>query len=94
MSLVHSFFFWHHPPASLLLLLIAAGFAWMRLEGAVALLPLTFPFYVDLLPLTPSGSLSISLNELGLIICLGVALLQNVFRSQEREGTKVWLQRL
>ena len=40
------FFFWHHPPASLLLLLLAAGFAWMRLEVAVALLPLTFPFYL------------------------------------------------
>ncbi len=54
------FFFWLNPPASLLLLLIAAGFAWMRLEVAIALLPLTFPFYLDLLPLTPGGSLSFS----------------------------------
>jgi O-antigen ligase len=85
------FFFWHHPPASLILLGIAAGLAWMRLEIAIALLPLTFPYYLDLLPLNSSGSLAFSLNELGVLICLGVACLRNILLAQERRATWEWL---
>lgn len=88
------FFFWHHPPDSLVLLLIAAGLAWMRLEAAIVLLPLTFPYYLDLQPLNSSGSLAFSLNELGVLICLGVALLRNMLLPQERRATWEWLQGL
>ncbi len=86
------FFFWPHPPASLLFLLLAAGLAWMRLEIAVALLPLTFPFYLDLQPVTSSGSVSFSLNEFGVLICLGVALARQVFVPRDRQATRTWLQ--
>lgn len=85
------FFFWHQPPASLVLLVIAAGLAWTRLEIAIALLPLTFPYYLDLQPLNSSGSIAFSLNELGVLICLGVALLRNVLLPQERHATWEWL---
>src|SRR5690348_11165111 len=81
------FFFWHHPPASFVLLLIAAVLAWIRLEIAVALLPLTFPYYLDLQPFNSSGSLAFSLNELGVLLCVGVALLRNILLSQERRAT-------
>jgi putative inorganic carbon (HCO3(-)) transporter len=88
------FFFWHHPPASLLLLALAAVLAYLRLEIALALLPLTFPYYEKLQPLTASGYPAFSLNELGLFICLGVALLRHIFRSEERRATQEWLGRL
>jgi len=88
------FFFWQHPPLSLLLLALAAGLAWVRLEIAIALLPLTFPYYLDLKPLMPSGFPAFSLLELGLFICLGVALLRNVLLSKERLATWQWLRRL
>jgi O-antigen ligase len=88
------FFFWHHPPASFVLLLIAAGLAWIRLEIAIALLPLTFPYYLDLQPFNSSGSLAFSLNELGVLLCVGVALLRNILLPQERHATWEWLQGL
>ena len=88
------FFFWHHPPASFILLLIAAGLAWIRLEIAIALLPLTFPYYLDLQPFNSNGSLAFSLNELGVLICVGVALLRNILLPQERRATWEWLQGL
>lgn len=84
------FFYWPHPPASLLLLAIAAALAWIRLELAVALLPLTFPYYLDLKPLQPGGFPAFSLNELGLLICLGVALLRHLLLRQERLATREW----
>ena len=88
------FFFWHHPPASLLLLALAAVFAYLRLEIAIALLPLTFPYYEKLQPLTASGYPAFSLTELGLFICLGVALVRHIFLSEERHATRAWLGRL
>ncbi|HEU5198869.1 MAG TPA: O-antigen ligase family protein, partial [Ktedonobacterales bacterium] len=88
------FFFWHHPPASFVLLLIAAGLAWIRLEIAIALLPLTFPYYLDLQPFNSNGSLAFSLNELGVLLCVGVALLRNILLPQERRATWEWLQGL
>lgn len=88
------FFFWHHPPASLLLLVVAAVLAYLRLEVAVALLPLTFPYYEKLQPLSASGYPAFSLTELGLFICLGVALVRHIFRSEERHATQEWLGRL
>ncbi|HLV99367.1 MAG TPA: O-antigen ligase family protein [Ktedonobacterales bacterium] len=85
------FFFWPHPPASLLLLALAAGLAWVRLEVAVALLPLTFPFYLDLQPVTPSGSVAFSLAEMGVLTCLALALVRQVFVRRDRQATRTWL---
>lgn len=88
------FFFWPHPPASWLLLAAAFVLAWIRLEIAIALLPLTFPYYLDLKPLTSSGFPAFSLIELGLFICAGVALLRHVVLSKERRASWEWLHRL
>lgn len=88
------FFFWPQPPASWLLLAVAAVLAWIRLEIAIALLPLTFPEYLDLKPLTFSGSPAFSLGELGVFICLGVACLRNALLPGERLASWVWLRRL
>jgi O-antigen ligase len=88
------FFFWHHPPASLLLLVLAAALAYIRLEVAIALLPLTFPYFLFLQPLSPSGFPAFSLPELGVLICLGVALLRHVFVAEERRASRAWLRGL
>src|SRR5690348_1766981 len=69
---------WQHPPASLLLLLCAAVLAWIRIEIAVALVPLTLPYYLDLQPLRSSGTPAFSVGELAMLICFGVALLRTV----------------
>ncbi|HEU5369747.1 MAG TPA: O-antigen ligase family protein [Ktedonobacterales bacterium] len=88
------FFLWPNPPASLLLLVVAAVLAYLRLEIAVALLPLTFPYFEHLEPLSPSGFPAFSLSELGLFICLGVMVLRHVFMAEERRVTAAWLKRL
>jgi O-antigen ligase len=88
------FFFWPHPPLSWLLLAAALVLAWIRLEAALALLPLTFPYYLDLKPLTSSGFPAFSLIELGLFICVGVALLRHTILPKERYVTREWLHRL
>lgn len=85
------FFFWPHPPASLLLLALAAVLAYMRLEIAIALLPLTIPYYKYLQPLTASGYPAFSLAELGLFICLSMAALRHVLRRDERQATGAWI---
>ncbi len=88
------FFFWPHPPASLLLLVVAAVLAYLRLEIAVALLPLTFPYFEFLEPLSPSGFPAFALSELGLFICLGVMVLRHLFMAEERRATAAWLRGL
>lgn len=88
------FFFWPHPPAALLLLGLAAVFTWMRLGLALALLPLTFPYYLDLLPLTPHRFPAFSLLELGLLLCLGVALARHLLLAQERHAGRERLRTL
>ncbi len=88
------FFFWQHPPASLLMLVLAAVLAWIRPSIAIALLPLTFPYYLDLKPLTPSGFPAFSLIELGLFICLGVVVLRNVVLPKERLASREWVRYL
>ncbi len=85
------FFFWPHPPASLLLLVLAAALAYLCLEIAVALLPLTFPYFLFLLPLSPSGYPAFYIAELGIFICLGAALLRHIFQPAERQATRTWL---
>jgi putative inorganic carbon (HCO3(-)) transporter len=84
------FFYWQHPPASLLLLAAAAALAWIRLDIAVALLPLTFPYYLFLEPLRSSGSPAFSIGELGLLICLGVAVLRSVLLPADQRATLKW----
>ncbi|HEY7349254.1 MAG TPA: O-antigen ligase family protein [Ktedonobacterales bacterium] len=88
------FFFWPHPPASLLFLVVAAALASIRLEIAIALLPLTFPYDNYLLPLSASGYPQFYLAELGVIICLGAALLRHALLPAERQATRVWLGKL
>lgn len=85
------FFFWPHPPLSWLLLAGALVLAWIRLEVALALLPLTFPYYLDLKPLTSSSFPAFSLIEFGLFICVGVALLRHIILPKERRVTREWL---
>ncbi len=88
------FFFWRHPPASLLLLVVAAVLAYLRLEIAVALLPLTFPYFLILLPLSPSGFPAFYISELGMFICLGMMVLRHIFMAEERRVTVAWLKQL
>lgn len=88
------FFLWPHPPTSLLLLVLAAVLAYIHLEIAVALLPLTFAYNEHLVPLSPSGFPTFSPPELGLFICLGVTLLRHGFLAQERLATQEWLKHL
>ncbi len=88
------FFFWPHPPLSWLFLGVALVLAWMRLEIAIALLPLTLPYYLDIKPLTSHAFPSFSLSELGLLICLGIALLRTALFSRDRQATLEWIRRL
>lgn len=88
------FFFWPIPPFSWLFLGVALVLAWMRLEIAVALLPLTLPYYLDIKPLTSHTFPSFSLSELGLVICLGIALLRTALFSRDRQATLEWVRRL
>lgn len=88
--LLIAFFFWPHPPASLILLLIVAALAWIRLEIAVALIPLVLPYYLDLQPLTPGGSIRFSLGEISLLICLSVALLRTALLAADRRASLEW----
>ena len=88
------FFFLPYPPFTLLFLVLAAVLAYIRLEVAVALLPLTFPYYLFLKPLSSSGYPQFYIAELGLFICLGVALLRNILRADERKATVEWLRGL
>jgi putative inorganic carbon (HCO3(-)) transporter len=85
---------WQQPPASLLLLVCAAALAWVRIEIAIALLPLTLPYYLDLVPLSYSASSSFSVGELSILICFGVALLRSVFIAADRRATLEWLRGL
>ncbi|HLW01649.1 MAG TPA: O-antigen ligase family protein [Ktedonobacterales bacterium] len=85
------FFFWPHPPASLLLLVLAAVLTYLRPQIAIALLPLTFPYFLFLQPLSPSGSPAFYISELALYICLATVLLRHIILSDERRATWAWL---
>lgn len=82
---------WQHPPVSLLLLLGAAVLAWIRIEIAIALLPLTFPYWPDLIPLRSGSGASFSVGELSVLTCFGVAVLRSVFIAADRKATLDWL---
>ena len=85
---------WQHPPASFLLLLCAMVLAWLRIEIAIALVPLTLPYYLDLESLVSKGAPQFSVGELAILICLGVALLRSVLLSADRRATLDWLRGL
>ncbi len=86
--------YWQYPPASVGFLVVAAVLAYFRLEIALALLPLSFPYYDQQLPLSASGFPAFPIAEVGLLICLGVALLRHVARPDERHQTWEWLRHL
>ncbi|HLW01566.1 MAG TPA: O-antigen ligase family protein [Ktedonobacterales bacterium] len=88
------FALWQQPPASLVLLVCAAVLAWIRLEIAIALVPLTLPYYLDLEPLRSGGSLSFSVGELAILICFAVAVLRSVIIAADRRETLAWLRSL
>ncbi len=79
-------FFHLNPLYTLPILLIFAVLCWYRLSFAVALLPLTLPYY--LLPKTVVGSYAFSMAEITLMVCLGVALVQLLL---QRRNWQYWL---
>lgn len=85
-----AFFYWPHPPASLILPLLVAVLAWIRLEVAVALIPLSVPYYLQLQPINASGSIKFSLGEMSLLICVGVALLRTALLAPDRRTSLEW----
>ncbi len=87
-------FYWPHPPlGSLLVLFALIVLAWFRLEIAIALLPLAFPYdgLHDGIPFGASGSPSFLLTEIGVIVCLGVALARHAVFPAERQETLRWI---
>jgi putative inorganic carbon (HCO3(-)) transporter len=81
-----SHFFHLNPLYSLPFLLIFAVLCWYRLSFAVALLPLTLPYY--LLQKTVIGSYAFSMAEITLAVCLLVALLRLLI---QRRKWQYWL---
>lgn len=75
-----------NPLASLPFLIIFAVLCWYRLSFAVALLPLSLPYY--LLQKLVFGHYRFSLAEIVLAVCVGVALLQLVL---QRRRWPYWL---
>ncbi len=76
----------HNPLLSLPFLLFFAVLSWYRLSFAIALLPLTLPYYLD--QKTVIGSTMFSLAEITLGVCVVVCLVQFVFK---RGAQRSWL---
>ncbi len=74
----------HSPLFSLPFLLIFALLSWYRLSFAIALLPLTLPYYLEAYQKTIIGSAMFSLTEITLSICVVVCLAQFVFKRGEQ----------
>jgi putative inorganic carbon (HCO3(-)) transporter len=85
---------WQFPPASSLFLLGTAVLAWIRLEIAIALVPLTLPYYLDIEPLLSHSGAKFSVGELAILICFAVALLRSVLIAADRQATLEWLRGL
>jgi len=66
------------PALALMGLAVFAGAAWLRLDLALALLPLTFPFWY--VPRHFSPSIAFPLSEVVLLICLAVAVMREAAR--------------
>src|SRR3989442_808102 len=77
-----------NPLYTLPILLIFAVLCWYRLSLAVALLPMTLPYY--LLPKTVVGSFSFSMAEITLMVCLGVALVQLLHQGRKWQYWLSW----
>lgn len=77
-----------NPLFSLPFLLLFAVFCWYRLSFAIALLPLSLPFY--LYQKTVIGHMRFSLAEVALWTIIGVVLLRLLVRPEERQ---LWLSR-
>jgi putative inorganic carbon (HCO3(-)) transporter len=87
-------FYWPHPPlGSLLVLLAMLALTWFRLEIAIALLPLAFPYdgVHDGIPFGASGFPSFILTEIGVFVCLAVAGLRHLLFTRERRETLQWI---
>jgi putative inorganic carbon (HCO3(-)) transporter len=87
-------FYWPHPPlGSLLVLLAMIALTWFRLEIAIALLPLAFPYdgVHDGIPFGASGFPAFILTEIGVLVCLGVAVLRHAVFPGERQETRHWI---
>ena len=77
-----------NPLATLPFLLVFAVLAWYRLPFAVALLPLSLPFY--LLQKTVIGHEKFSLVEVTLATCLAIALLQFLLKRRNWQSKVSW----
>jgi hypothetical protein len=84
-NLGKSWLFHLNPLYSLPFLLAFVFLCWKRLAFVVALFPLTLPYYR--MPKLIYGHYALSLAEITLLICLGVALLQLV---SQRAHWKYW----
>ncbi|HLZ61065.1 MAG TPA: O-antigen ligase family protein [Ktedonosporobacter sp.] len=86
-----------NPLFSLPLLLVFAVLCWYRLPFALALLPLSLPYYLSGSQKVVMGHAAFSLAEITLWTCLVVAVLQLVLKRSERPywlSWSVWRDRL
>jgi O-antigen ligase len=77
-----------NPLISLPFLLIFAVLCWFRLPFALALLPISFPYYY--LQKTVVNHYDFSLVEVSLFICVVVAVLRLLFNREERQYLLSW----
>ncbi len=77
-----------NPLFSIPFLLIFAALCWYRLTFALALLPLTLPFYLQ--QKTVISHYSFSLAEITLAVCLVVALLQLLLQRKSWNYSQLW----
>jgi putative inorganic carbon (hco3(-)) transporter len=78
----------HSPLLSLPFLLVFAVLCWYRLSFAIALLPLTLPYYLD--QKAVAGSAMFSLAEITLGVCVLVCLLQFVVKRGTQGSWLSW----
>ena len=83
-------FFHVNPFYSYPFLVLFAVLCWFRLSFAVALLPLSLPYYLLQKPLVNHYSYSFSLVEITLFICLLVAIAQLLFKRNRWEYGLSW----
>ena len=83
-------FFHVNPYFSYPFLAIFAVLCWFRLSFAVALLPLTLPYYLLQKPVLNHYSYVFSLVEITLCICLFVAMLQLLFKRRRWQYGLSW----
>jgi len=77
-----------NPLFALPFLLLFALLAWYRLSFAIALLPLTLPYYLYQKGII--GNIRFSLSEITLGICVLIVTLQLVFLRRERQRWLLW----